>query len=154
MKVQVRPIIASVVLPAGTYIVGDPCYHVHDESWSGLLEFADYFGGCTCLGYFKKADRGAESGDEYGTVVAFSTAYGDGSYHDQSGREYGVDSGTIGIIPKCDVAEFDPVKFPACGHRIVFSEPFSCWEEDGTIHFGDVAIVTGQCRSGPSGDDD
>lgn len=33
------------------------------------------------------------------TFLVDETAYGDGTYYDQTGREYGVDAGVIGIVP-------------------------------------------------------
>jgi hypothetical protein len=74
-------------LPAGEYYIGDPCYALKDE---------DY-------------DETAINGDGFYTdgeniLCIFSTAYGDGCYRDTKGRIYGVDSGTLSVIPRkvCD----------------------------------------------------
>lgn len=133
----VQPLIASVKLPAGTYIIGDPCYHVPEDAWSELLDSVDYFEK-QCYGAFKKSDG------TLGTVVSFGTKYGDGCYEDQAGRRYGVDAGMIGIIPAEDVGDFG-IRYPPgdTGHRIEFRTDFECWEDGGTIHFGDIVIHTG-----------
>ena len=67
------------------------------------------------------------------------TAYGDGSYLDNEGREYGVDAGILGIIPLyvCDGDSMDG------GHVVTFEESFEVYNENNTFHFGNVVIPTG-----------
>lgn len=123
----------SVVLPAGAYIVGDPCYHVPDSQWDRVLDESDFFDG-QCHATFKTYDG------RVGTVIAFGTAYGDGVYNDEAGRQYGVDAGLIGIIPVLDI---DPSKFDdTLAHAIRFTSPVHCSEKAGTIRFGHITIVT------------
>lgn len=122
----------SVTLPAGRYVVGDPCYHVPDGEWNAVLEQSDFFEG-QCWANFK---TGAGL---IGTVVAFGTAYGDGVYEDAAGREYGVDAGLIGVIPLHDVGAALDL---SCAHVIEFSAPFTCQSVDGVIIFGFVEINT------------
>ncbi len=123
-----------VMLPAGAYIIGDPCYNVPDAQWDRVLNESDFFGG-QCWATFER-----ESGGE-GLVVAFNTAHGDGTYVDGAGRKYGVDAGLIGIIPAIDI---DPSKFdPELAHLVQFDSPVFCRERDGVITFGFVDIDTG-----------
>lgn len=123
----------AVMLPAGAYIIGDPCYNVPDAQWGRVLDESDFFGG-QCWATFER-----ESGGE-GLVVAFSTMHGDGEYRDGAGRKYGVDAGLIGIIPAIDV---DPSKFdPRIAHLVQFDSPVFCRSRDGVITFGFIDIDT------------
>ena len=79
---------------AGKYYIGDPCYVLQDTngwSWDSVLDQTDYFmdfNGTITHSY----------GDSY-HVAGASTRYGDGSYVDNSGREFLVDAGCIACIP-------------------------------------------------------
>lgn len=129
----------SVTLPAGAYIVGDPCYHVPDDQWDRVLEESGFFEK-QCWATFKTHDG------RDGIVVAFSTMYGDGMYSDGAGREYGVDAGLIGIISILDI---DPSEFDdQSAHAIGFNAPVRCYEHDGVITFGHVDINTDEQDSG------
>lgn len=118
-----------VTLPAGTYVIADPCYHVPDEQWDRVLDESDVFSR-------PEATFEAEDGSIV-KVVAFGTAYGDGVYEDQYGNHYGVDAGLIGIM---SVEHVTPDL--RLGSVFTFSTPFECYEEDGTIVFGHVSIPT------------
>ena len=72
-------------LPAGEYYMGDPCYVIDEDLWDKFCDV--YFQG---EGVFEFEGH---------QVFAVSTAYGDGSYTDNLGNEYGVDAGMIGLIP-------------------------------------------------------
>ena len=121
-------------LPAGTYYVGDLCYLIPDSDWADLLEATSYL----------------ESEDGFFNVngVKFfssSTAWGDGRYLDQSGREYPVDAGLIGCYPYSG----PPIRG---GHILTFEEDFSCTncvrsgsyidDTEGEIRIGNVSILT------------
>lgn len=127
----------EVVLPPGKYLIGDPCYHVPDEQWDPVLTESDFFEG-QCWSSFKRDDGGT------GTVVAFGTMYGDGSYS-WGRRHFGVDAGLIGIIPLDDI---DPTKVDlGLAHVIEFETPVVCSESGGIITFGFVEINTGDSAS-------
>lgn len=112
-------------MPAGTYWIGDLCYVMHDK-WD---EF------CNDL-----SDGEREVG---GVLIAsLSTMYGDGSYYDQFGNEYGVDAGLIGCIKVEDIEEDDQNRVQD-GHVHVFDSPFQVYSVDGFLHFGNVVINTG-----------
>lgn len=122
----------SVTLPAGAYIVGDPCYHVPKAQWTDVLNESNFFD--QCWASFKTHDG------HDGIVVAFNTKHGDGVFTDGAGREYGVDAGLIGIIPVLDI---DPDMFDdQLAHAIRFTSPVRCFERDGVITFGHVDINT------------
>jgi hypothetical protein len=80
--------VMRVLVPAGTYFLGDPCYAVPDALWDDLLQSCDYF---------QSNPIGEVKGHK---VLAFNTKYGDGTYVDQNGNEFGVDAGMIGLVPE------------------------------------------------------
>lgn len=128
------------ILPAGTYVVGDPCYAISDESWIPWLEAA---------GMYEYHARGVDldlfvapiitDGPE---VAAVSTVYGDGVYYDQRGRAYGVDAGLIGAVP-LEAAVKDTWAMTDA-HLVEFTEPFAVYRDsEGVIHIGALLIPTG-----------
>lgn len=90
----------AIMLPAGDYWVGDPCYVFPNDTnqWQDLIEKADYF------------DKPKYVTLENIIVVAGSTAYGDGCYFGTNGFQYGVDAGLLGIIPMSTVNFLNPSK--------------------------------------------
>ena len=116
-----------IKLPAGTYFVGDPCYIVPENDWIPLLEATDYFAAPATLRF-----RGY-------TVGASSTAYGDGTYHDQNGREYSVDAGLLGAVP---VAYAKTDAYWDGGHVVEFPHPFTISYDDGVVVIGHIYINT------------
>lgn len=119
-----------VIVPAGTYILGDPCYATPNECWDEAIETSDIFN--DPVGYI------TVEGNRY-PILGFGTAYGDGTYLGSDGFEYSVDAGLIGLVPY-DVGRhmFDPVL-----HRvIVFDEDTLCTNDNGNMMFGDIRIDT------------
>lgn len=76
---------ATIKSNKGFYI-GDPCYVLDDSIYHGIWGNEHNF------------EDGVIEADGYEFAV-FGTAYGDGCYEDGDGNEYGVDSGTISVIP-------------------------------------------------------
>ena len=74
--------------------------------------------------------------------IAMPTAYGDGCYLDRHGREYSVDSGTIGLIDTNYITDTDKLQdaiAQGLGHLITVSSPIDCTEcysDDGVLCFG------------------
>ena len=107
------------------YVVGDLCNCLNSDDWMGY-----------CIN--EELPEGAYS---------FRTATGDGTYVDSEGREYGVDSGTIGILPLDKVSDRDKLK-TAMKYRIVHILDLpdvtesDCSEVDGVIYLGPVVIPT------------
>lgn len=71
------------ILPAGKYYIGDPCYVIRGANWQKVCD---------------ELEDGIYTNLNHPFFMA-STAYGDGSYMDQEGNEYGVDSGQLGAVP-------------------------------------------------------
>lgn len=121
----------SIKFPAGTYFVGDIGQVTSHETWTQFIcrkdepEFLRKYKGDT----FRYKDI---------PVAMYSTFHGDGVFEDQDGREYAVDSGTVGCIPLTAV-EGDT----GFGQVIDFPEQFTCAKrKDGTIRIGNVIINT------------
>lgn len=121
--------IDTVCVPAGKYVLGDPCYTVPDEDWDKLLKSCDYF----------KRPVGISGGFE---VLAFHTQFGDGTYRDQNNNKYPVDAGLIGLVPiEYAVIDEDYV-YPT--QYVEFDKPTMCRrDDDGTLWFGTIKIRTG-----------
>jgi len=113
------------MMPPGTYYIGDLCYVMHNE-WG---EF------CESLDDGERVVNGK-------LIASLSTMYGDGSYYDQFGNEYGVDAGLIGCIKVEDIEKDDQNRVED-GHVHVFDSPFQVYSVDGFLHFGNVVINTG-----------
>jgi len=118
----------------GKYYVGDPCY-IFKESWDKVLDETDFFQPSNKITIFGMECAGG------------NTAHGDGSYYDEQGREYYVDSGSLAIIPVAllDVdkvykeEEFASLKGM---HLIEFEEDFEVNVNNGIYTFGNVLIDT------------
>jgi len=121
-------------MPAGKYLVGDPCYFFSDkdhEEWIQFLRTNQYIG---------DEDDGEGEGYLVGTdkkVCIFSTKYGDGSYSDEFGNLYDVDAGMIGVIPLVEGGDV-----PHGMTVIEFDKDFECYNNDGILYFGDIVIDT------------
>jgi hypothetical protein len=109
------------------YVIGDLCNCLNSDDWQ------DY-----C--FQEVLPEGAYS---------FHTATGDGTYVDGEGREYNVDSGTIGILPLDKVSDRDKLK-TALKYRIVQVLDLpevgedDCYEQDGVIVLGPITINTAE----------
>ena len=118
----------------GTYLVGDLCYVMHPQ-WKEV-----------CNLMFATGDNSVLDGEfNLANGVRFalhSTAYGDGTYQDQEGRDYPVDAGLIGCIRVEDV--YDPEWYLEGMNTVVFDKQFELVYNDGIISFvyanGDVAL--------------
>ena len=124
-----------VIFSPGTYYIGDPCYVADDKDWIPLLEKTDYFS----FDVFEYKNR---------MCYAHSTKYGDGYYYDNLENDdkaeavvgYGVDSGTIGIIPMDILDENNNDLF--LGKIVEFEKPFEVYCYNGVFHFGELEIDT------------
>lgn len=119
------------MMPAGRYYIGDLCYVLHDR-W-------DEFCSLTCSGSrvldgeFNLAD-----GTRFAT---YTTRWGDGTYQDELGNEYGVDAGLIGCIRVEDIAPAELANLE-CGRVVEFVRDFATFSSGGVISFGTVSIDT------------
>lgn len=125
--------VGSAVVPAGTYVVGDPCYSIANDGWMDWLEAAD----------FRNPDKGhvLQATIRGKVAVGVKTFAGDGCFTGTDGNEYGVDAGMIGLVP-IEVADKNDL-----GERrvvVTFDEPVTCFNDyDGNITLGDIVIATG-----------
>ena len=119
------------MMKAGKYYIGDLCYVMHDR-W-------DEFCALTINGHnVLDGEFNLKDGTRFAT---FSTKWGDGTYQDEQGREYGVDAGLIGCICVDDISpgELENIKD---GHVVEFVQDFSTFSAGGIIRFGSVCIDT------------
>jgi len=131
------------VVPAGRYILGDPCYAARD------VHDLEHFNKT----YYDKEDDDEEDDDDDdeggpprfsdGTVVtAFNTAKPGPAWFTDTRETMSVrvNGSVVAIVP----LEYNP-KFKAEGdvaHVVHFKEPTRCFAKRGVLHFGDIAFNT------------
>ena len=127
-------------MPKGKYYIGDLCYVMDDAEW---FEFC----GITIKG--TQVLDGEFQLKDGRCFASYSTAFGDGVYHDQYGHSYSVDAGLIGCIKLEDIKYVDNYdQFLDIGAIMEFDNSFATsggrgdegWE--GLIQFGHVMIET------------
>lgn len=125
----------EVEVPAGHYILGDPCYAVPDDEWMELLESCDYFE--NPIGKITRRDK------SYYRIVAFGTRWGDGCYDGTDGNMYPVDAGLIGLVP-VELLGSDVHALRGDLSKIVtFDKPVKCSSDgEGKLRFGHITIDT------------
>ena len=123
-----RPQNVTFTMPPGDYVIGDPAYTISkdlkDECRRNLrYEQPFLLQGSQCL--------------------VFSTAYGDGTYPDQDGFEYPVDSGAIGMIP-ARLTEVDEHTRELVKH-VSFDQRMECSADyrRNILKFGHITINLG-----------
>lgn len=128
----------EVRVPAGKYVLGDPCYCFSSgpagNLWDELGESCDWFQdspvGTVTVG-----------GKQY-NVLGFGTAYGDGEYSDNYGQSYPVDAGLIGLVP-LELVEALGVQVDESLHKVVELEyNTTCTVDEGDMAFGRYRIDT------------
>lgn len=119
-----------VLMPAGVYYVGDPCYAFEaHEDWMNWLEAAKYEE--DGLRFLVADVRGKK-------VVGVKTFEGDGCFRGNDGHEYGVDAGLLGAVP-VEVATDNALY---AMQKVVFPEDFIVGYHDGVISIGRITIDT------------
>ena len=135
----------EVEVPAGQYILGDPCYAVPDDEWMELLESCDYFE--NPIGKITRRDK------SYYRIVAFSTRWGDGCYRGTDGNSYPVDAGLIGLVP-VEAVDMDALRDDLCT-VVTFDKPTKCGTDgDGKLRFGHITIDTDPAQDEDDEDED
>lgn len=115
----------EIEFPPGVYYVGDPCYVLSDDiydTWWG--EKTGYASGVIET--------------PKGTFLVANTEYGDGTYRDEDGTRYPVDSGTLALVPwdMCDTMETH--QDVSGDGRVVTFQHRGCFRcEDGIFEIGD-----------------
>lgn len=129
-KGNIKILDGAVEMPAGEYIIGDPCYSVPNDRWMEWLNLADYM----------NANDNILAAELDGQpIVGIHTMYGDGAYYDQAGNEYGVDAGLIGLV-STSIGEWSVSGDPII---VTFDNPFQCFRNGDVIHLGYIEINTG-----------
>lgn len=118
----------SATFPRGVYYIGDLCYIMKPE-WKEVCDLIIQ-GNEVLEGKFLLSD-----GREF---FIGNTAFGDGTYQDNLGQEYSVDSGSIGLIEV--INEFIPNI--NLGNLHAFHDDFEVSVEDGYFVFGAIIIDT------------
>lgn len=124
----------TVTVPAGEYVLGDPCYAVPMDDWEPLL---------VSCNHFRDTSVGTVRGFQ---VLAFGTG-GDGSYPGTDGVWYAVDAGMIGLVPM-GLAEDawsswygDRIlQWEGLSKRVLFEAETRCTKRGRTLRFGDITI--------------
>ena len=103
------------------FYVGDICYsmyhELYDEFWGDQCGYDD--------GIHTIPDDSIVPGTAGFKFAVASTAWGDGTYKDEDGREYPVDAGVIGVLP-LELVNFN--YYTDGGH--IFELPGSCEFEE------------------------
>jgi hypothetical protein len=115
----------TVTVPPGVYLLADPCYAVPADLWEDLLESCNYF----------ETPVGRVQGQQ---VLAFPTAYGDGSYVGSDGYTYGVDSGLIGLT----LLAHERAQLPGLGAVVNLVVATRCTWHEGLMTFAAMRIDT------------
>ena len=120
------------MMKAGTYYIGDLCYVMH-EDWDEV---------CALTINGQRAIGGEFNLKDGRRFAIYNTMYGDGSYNDQFGGEYWVDSGSIGCIAIEDINLDIAGNNTDGGEVLTFDQDFYTGEQDGKIMFYNVSINT------------
>lgn len=117
--------------PPGKYYVGDLCYVIKD--WDKFCDMTSV-GDSVLDGHFAWEGK---------FLWTHGTAYGDGTYLDNHGREYAVDAGLIGVIPADLITKDNSNGCPIedLGQILEFIRPFECSYEDGKFYIGDDVVI-------------
>lgn len=128
-----------MTMPAGRYYIGDLCYVMTDTEWEEFCSLTIKENMCLDGEFTFKDGR---------RFATYGTAWGDGVYYDQYGREYSVDAGLIGCIKVDDIVAEKYDNIEELGNISDFGVEFSPtggrgmhgW--DGVIKFGGLQIKT------------
>jgi len=133
----------SITVPAGTYVLGDPCYSIDGKTDDGVDRWQEWL---------ERAGSGsilvAEIPGSEHVAIAFSTAYGDGYWPvRESGVKtdtmVGADAGLLGLVPAEYIRE-NHVIFGNDTKVVTFDKPTKCsMKDDGTLVFGRYSVKTG-----------
>lgn len=119
-------------LPAGNYLIIDLCYVMHKE-WNEI---------CEALAKEGNPDVWTIELDDGRLISGAFTQNGDGTYYSSLGRDFYVDSGSIGVIRVEDV-RIEEAGNIETGQIKNFSHEFELGYNCGDIMIGNVVIHTG-----------
>lgn len=132
-----------------TYWVGDLAYVLNDTEWDTFLHLCNPEDiGPDAVCYLDPDNLTVEDEDSGRPFVAFSTAFGDGTYTGSDGNTYSVDAGLIGCIRVSDITDKNLLQSALdrnLGHLHDFGEDFyleQCLNDGGVLVFHDLEIDT------------
>jgi len=132
----------NVNVPAGKYVLGDPCYCFPDRRDDDRDMWAEV--GESCEWFEESPIARLDFADKEWSILGFATAYGDGGYPDQFGNVYGVDAGLIGLVPY-DLVIAMGVDVNETEQKIIeFYHDAICTVVDGDMTFGIYVINTSE----------
>jgi len=127
-------------LPAGKYLVVDPCYVIGgDPFWNDLCNFSFPAG--------QRRDHFYIHSEGH-SIFAFSTAYGDGCYPVSDGNvceKAGVDAGMLSLIPMDYINNYCHMK--GLGVEVELNSPSYPEYDNGNVLVGNVSIKTRDCKN-------
>lgn len=136
----------TLILPAGSYYVGDPCYVISDDAWDEACDRFDH--------NEMSVNAMAIMLSNGQALFPMNTMYGDGEYMDQFGNSYPVDAGMIGLVPliegTVEASGKDEFKVLVEGRETpfkpgvihTFDRDFEVTIEDGLMMIGNIRINT------------
>lgn len=124
----------EIKLKAGLYYVGDPQY-IFKKSWDIVS---------TTEGFYYDDEVTKLFGVDCFTAGTFD---GDGTYEDNDGRSYGIDSGMLCVVPVellsiDNVYTIEQVNSKDFMHIIEFKNDFNVCVDDGVFLIGNITIDT------------
>jgi hypothetical protein len=139
-----------------TYYVGDLCYVMNTDEWFTLCCKDDFYSGMgddfDPQGFLDPENTSFEDNFAGRPFYLLKTAFGDGCYRGSDGKEYCVDSGTIGAIAVDDISEKEKLADAierGLGHLHEFEDEDMYMtgyvtEEDNVLYFagGQLEIAT------------
>jgi hypothetical protein len=126
------------IVPAGKYIVGDPCYVANDvcdlETFNETYyDHEDPFSVAVATGEPRFNDKTP--------VVAFNTAELQPAWYTDNSKLHSflVNGGVLALVPLSYNPSFEDIPE---AHIVEFSATTKCFASKGVIHFGDIVINT------------
>lgn len=129
-----EPSDSRVMVPAGTYYLGDISRLLDATTWDRLHDVC---------GYDEHDSSGVIAATLEGRhVVVMATAYGDGRYSGVDGHDYRTDTGSLGLLTAA-LADPDLAAAEHGCRMVAFPTVTQCHlTDDGTLHFGRHVIAT------------
>jgi len=139
-----------------TFFVGDLAYVLNRDEWDTVCLFDGFYPSSDPddvdpEGYLDPENASLDDPKAGRPFYILKTAFGDGIYRGSDGREYSVDSGTIGCIRVSDIVEVDKLRETlekGLGHLHEFDEDF-CFgsvgydpADNSLLYFADLNIQT------------
>lgn len=123
----------TITLPAGEYIIIDPCYVMPDDAYQKMVDTI----------YSTSHMEENQFTYKGKTMVVFGTAYGDGGYPNTfNDNDILVDSGQIAIIPTAVLTKKVIKENASCSVVVTFENNVHCSNNGGIMEFGHITVDT------------